>query len=78
MAAATLSAQEVICIKNEGYAASLEPRKSYSVMPDEAAATLGLLRIVDESEEDYLYPANFFIPIELSPAIREALHLTSD
>lgn len=50
-----------ICINNRGYPAALEPRKLYQVLPDAEARTLGQLRIVDESGEDYLYPATLFI-----------------
>ena len=61
--------------KNEGYAASLELRKVYSVLPDEKAAQHNFLRVVDESGEDYLYPTDFFVPIDLPQEVREALHL---
>jgi hypothetical protein len=46
--------QFVVCIKNEGYSASLEPRKIYRVVPDGSAAAHRLIRVVDESGEDYL------------------------
>ena len=55
----------VICIKNEGYLASLEPRKVYRVLTDATAESKGMLRIVDESGEDYLFPATFFVPVEV-------------
>lgn len=55
-----------VCVKNEGYAASLELRKVYEVLRDTEAATLGRLRVVDESGEDYLYPQDFFVHIEVS------------
>jgi len=45
-----------VCVKNEGYSVSLEPRKLYQVLPDEDGAADGYLRIVDESGEDYLFP----------------------
>jgi len=51
----------------------LEIRKIYQVIPDEAASTDGLLRIVDESGEDYLYPASLFLQIELPQSIERAL-----
>ncbi len=57
--------QFVICIRNDDYPASLEPRKIYRVANDPDAATLNLLRIIDESGEDYLYPAEYFIVIKL-------------
>ncbi len=67
--------QFVICIKNEGYSASLEPRKIYRAVPDSRAAAHGLIRVVDESEEDYLYPADYFAPITLPDNLVEALSL---
>ena len=65
----------VVCIKNEGYVASLELRKIYEVMPDERAADHQMIRVVDESGEDYLYPSDFFIPIDLPKPIEQALAL---
>jgi len=68
-----LDPQFVVCIKNKGYAASLEPRKIYRVVPDSEAAGHGLIRIVDESGEDYLYPQDFFASITLPEGLAEAL-----
>ena len=65
----------VVCVKNEGYAASLELRKIYEVIPDESAADHQMIRLVDESGEDYLYPSDFFIPIDLPKPIEQALSL---
>ncbi|HKQ54127.1 MAG TPA: hypothetical protein VJT74_17250 [Pyrinomonadaceae bacterium] len=48
-------------------------RKIYRVLPDEAAAEDNYLRVVDESGEDYLYPADYFLPIELSKDLEKAL-----
>ncbi len=53
-------AQFVICIANKGYAASLELRKIYQVIPDKVAARLHQIRVIDESAEDYLYPEDYF------------------
>ena len=55
----------VLCIKNRGHLAALEVRKVYRVLDDAAAQRRGLMRIVDESGEDYLYPSAFFLPVEL-------------
>jgi hypothetical protein len=63
----------VVCVKNEGYQASLEPRKIYETLPDPKAAERGFIRVVDESGEDYLYPEEYFVPIELSRNIERAL-----
>jgi len=50
----------VVCVKNKGCAASLELRKLYQVVSDEAAAELHQIRVIDESGEDYLYPEEYF------------------
>jgi hypothetical protein len=63
----------VLCIRNDDYPASLEVRKLYHALPDPEAAEEGLLRVVDESGEDYLYPEQYFVAIELTPSVREAL-----
>ena len=65
--------QFVICLKNKGHEVSLELRKVYSVLPDPRAAKHGLIRVIDESGEDYLYPKRFFAPIELPQPIRRAV-----
>jgi len=53
-----------ICVNNDGYPASLELRKVYQIIPDEAAYTRGFIRVVDESGEDYLYSKDSFVPVE--------------
>ena len=65
--------QFVVCIKNDDYAASLEVRKIYTVIPDVRASGQHLLRIVDESGGDYLYPEDYFALIELPQTVVEAL-----
>lgn len=55
----------VVCLRNEG-AEDLDVRKVYPVLPDEAAASDGFLRVVDESGQDYLYPAHLFAAVEIS------------
>ncbi len=55
----------VLCIKNDGYIVSLEKRKVYQVIPDARAAKHKLMRVIDESGEDYLYPVAYFVPIRL-------------
>ena len=54
----------VICIDNSGYEASLERRKLYALIPDEAAAEHHQLRVTDESGESYLYPETCFVPAD--------------
>ncbi len=55
----------LLCVGNEGYAASLEIRKLYEKIPDKEAERNDQVRIIDESGEDYLYPSKFFAPIKL-------------
>ena len=61
-------ARFVICVNNAGFPASLELRKVYRIVTDAAAHAQGLVRVVDESGEEYLYPAKFFVPIEVPQA----------
>ena len=63
----------VVCINNTDYPASLELHKIYRVVPDEDAETDGDIRVVDESGEDYLYPASYFTPIEVPAALEKSL-----
>ena len=67
------SKQLVVCIENEGYSASLEKRKIYVALRDPAAEKHRLLRVIDESGEDYLYPKVFFRAIALPQAIKKAV-----
>ena len=67
----------VICVKNDGYDVSLERRKLYVSIADSEAKKLGQLRVVDESGEDYLYPRELFVPVELPQAIRRAVLLAA-
>ena len=65
--------QFAVCVRNDGYGVSLERRKIYQVLPDLEAAKHRQVRVIDESGEDYLYPQNFFAPIELPQPIRRAV-----
>lgn len=62
----------VVCVQNTG-SDDLALRKLYQVLPDEAAAADGYLRIIDESGEDYLYPAQYFLQLDLSQDVQTAL-----
>jgi hypothetical protein len=62
----------VVCIKNQGYAASLEVRKIYRVLPDAPAAKHHMIRVVDESGEDYLYPCSYFSAIRVPSVAAKA------
>jgi len=66
-----------VCLKNRGYAASLEVRKLYPVVNDPEAATNDLIRVIDESGEDYLYPARLFQKVTLPVELRRALRVAS-
>ena len=63
----------VVCVRNEGYEAALELRKICQSIPDTSAESHHLLRVVDESGEDYLYPRDFFMPIELPKTVERAV-----
>jgi len=65
--------QFAVCIRNDGYAESLDLRKIYEVLDDPTAASHGMLRVIDEEGEDYLYPRDWFLPIELPQNIAEAI-----
>lgn len=62
-----------ICVTNAGYPASLELWKVYRVVPDEDAARHQLIRVIDESGEDYLYSNHWFVPVKLPRAVEEAM-----
>lgn len=63
----------VICVDNSGYEASLERRKIYESIPDAASQKRGLVRVIDESGEDYLYPEAMFVEASLPAAVRRAV-----
>lgn len=55
----------VLCINNKGYPASLDVRKVYRTLPDARAEEVEMLRVIDESGEDYLFPAKYFVHLEV-------------
>ena len=63
----------VVCIQNDGYEASLELRKLYPALPDRFGEEHGFIRVVDESGDDYLYPAEFFVRLDLPAGVTEKL-----
>jgi len=63
----------VVCIHNDDYPASLERHKIYQRIPDEEAERDGDVRIIDESSEDYLYPAKWFVPIDVPQDVERSL-----
>ena len=67
----------VVCVDNTEYPASLERRKIYQVLPDEQAEQHSLIRVIDESGEDYLYPSSYFLPVDLPQPVQQALALAA-
>lgn len=67
----------VLCVRNEGYPASLERGKLYPKVRDAAAAKQRLIRVIDESGEDYLYPGNYFVAVRLPASAKLALSKAS-
>ncbi|MGB8506924.1 MAG: hypothetical protein WCD76_00830 [Pyrinomonadaceae bacterium] len=67
------SAHFVVCLNNEGYKASLEVGKLYRFVPDSEAKAEGLIRVVDESGEDYAFDATRFYPVSLPATVERAL-----
>lgn len=66
-----------VCISNKGNEASLERNKLYVVLPDPRAEADGLTRVIDEDGEDYLYPADWFVAIEVPQAVQASLRKAS-
>jgi hypothetical protein len=62
-----------VCINNVEYPAALELHKIYRILPDDDAAQDGDLRVIDESGEDYLYPAEYFVIVNLPQAVERSL-----
>jgi hypothetical protein len=62
-----------ICVCNDDYPASLELRKLYPVLDDPFAREHGFIRVVDESGEDYLFPDEYFVRVNLPQAVEKKL-----
>ncbi|MEQ8972628.1 MAG: hypothetical protein RIE73_19805 [Coleofasciculus sp. C1-SOL-03] len=77
MQSANKENQFVVCISNQDYPASLEVRKIYQVIPDANATQHQMIRVIDESGEDYLYPSIYFVPIQLPKAAESAFSIAS-
>lgn len=67
----------LVCVKNKGYGASLERNKIYVALPDPEAEAEGDVRVIDESGEDYLFPAAYFVAIEVPRAVVASLRKAS-
>ncbi len=63
----------VVCLNNDGFAASLEVGKLYQIVPDRKAEKLGGLRVIDEDGEDYLYDSDMFCPLQVPPIVAQTL-----
>jgi hypothetical protein len=68
-----LSRRYAVCITNKGNEASLERNKLYVLLPDRQAEVDGLVRVIDEDGEDYLYPAEWFVAVDVPKAVRASL-----
>ena len=72
--------QFVVCVKNKGYAASLELSKLYQALSDRSPEEGETIRVIDESGEDYLYPKSYFVPVRVpqsgEKAVRRAANST--
>ncbi len=64
-----------ICVENRG-AEDLDIRKVYRVLHDKDAETTGYVRVIDESGEDYLYPADYFVFVDLPQKAKRAWRAT--
>jgi len=71
----TSKRQYAVCVDNTEYEVSLERGKLYEVLPDPDGAEHGLLRVVDESGEDYLYNVERFFPITVPPKLAKVLQV---
>jgi len=67
----------VICLNNQGYEASLEVGKLYRLIDDEEAQVNGLIRVIDESGEDYAFSVQRFYAVELPQNVEKALLVKS-
>jgi hypothetical protein len=70
-------AHYVVCISNRGYRASLVSRRIYKTLPDPEAAKQSLIRVVDETGEDYLYPSKMFVAIDIPQAVEKTFKKAS-
>ena len=66
-----------VCINNSAYPDDLKVRTVYQVLPDESAARSDYIRVIDETGEDYLYPAAYFVFVKIPPEAAKALLITA-
>jgi len=67
------SSSFAVCVRNDGYEASLELRKLYAALPDRFGEEHGFIRVIDESGEDYLYPDAYFVRLDLPVGVTQKL-----
>jgi hypothetical protein len=77
MARRSLKANYVVCVTNRGYRASLVSRRIYRSLPDPEATKRSLVRVLDESGEDYLYPSKMFVAIDIPQAVEKTFRKAS-
>lgn len=65
--------RHVVCVSNKGYRASLERLKIYLALADRDAGRAGMVRVIDESGEDYLYPKGYFANVKVSPGVAKII-----
>jgi hypothetical protein len=63
----------IICVNNREYEASLELWKVYRAIRDDHAKKQDLVRVIDESGEDYLFPSDYFVPVALPEVVQHAM-----
>lgn len=78
MAGKNLEPKFAICIDDGGYLDDLKVRTVYRILPDQSAARSNYVRVIDETGEDYLYPATLFVPVEVPPEAAQALLLAAE
>lgn len=77
MARRVITGNHAVCLTNRGYGASLTVGKVYRRLRDAKAEPRGLMRVIDDSGEDYLFPAKMFFVIHLPPGASRALRVAS-
>ena len=69
--------QFAICINNSTYPDDLKVRTVYQVLPDDSAAKSNYIRVIDETGDDYLYPVEYFVFVDVPPEAAKALMVTA-
>lgn len=70
-----MNAKYVVCVANEGNPVSLTLRRVYKVIPDEKAEKRKMIRLVDDTGEDYLFPASCFVPVQIPEEAEQSFDL---